>query len=165
MKKKTLIIFAIAFLLGSLNLNGQPRIGIKGGYSHPGFNAGVAVCFNLPYGFAVQPELQYVTKETKYNGDGGILTMKGQYIELPVGLQCGLDLILLRPFIALTPYVAYPIQTSEPIRELDYGLGVGGGLDIWRLQVNARYKWSFTDALPGYNVYNKGFEISMAFFF
>lgn len=152
MKKKTLIVTTIFILCCSQFLSAQPRIGVKGGYSHSGFNAGVAVCFNMPLGFAIQPELQYV------NDIGSGI----QYVELPVGLQCGLDLILLRPFLAVTPYLAYPFVTKVESGHLDYGVGVGGGLDIWRFQINAQYKWSLADVVPKYE---KGFEISLAFFF
>ena len=164
MKRKTRIILALALLLGSWNLSSQSRFGIKGGYSHPaGYNAGVAVCFNMPLGFAIQPELAYVFTKVPAAGFGYI---KSGNIELPVGIQYGLDLILLRPFVEVTPFIGCAVKRYSDTQNIfDYGVGVGGGLDIWRLQINARYKWSFADVVTYRESKHKGFEISLAFFF
>ena len=62
----------------------------------------------------------------------------------------------------------------------EYGLGVGGGLNIWRLQIVARYNWNFgslynvqgwDDIVPnlkGMSVMNENFggvSLSMSYFF
>lgn len=150
MKNKFLALIAVFVLSGSLLLNGQPRYAVKAGYSYPGFLAGVAVNFDLPWGFAVQPELQYMQKCMNM-GQFGWWNIG--YIEPSASLQYGLDLVLLRPFVAVTPFVGIPVSKDVGF---NYGVGVGGGLDIWRFQVHAQYKWS--------ELY-EGFEIALAFFF
>lgn len=150
MKKYIIAIFTVCLLLGSLNLEAQPRYGVKAGYSYPGFLAGVAVNFDLPIGFAVQPEVQYMQKVMNM---GSLGTWNLGFVEPGVGLQYGLDLVLLRPFVAVTPFLSIP---TEPDMSLNYGVGVGGGLDIWHFQIHAQYKWS--------ELY-EGFEIALAYFF
>ncbi|MBR5611401.1 MAG: hypothetical protein IKW65_07795 [Bacteroidales bacterium] len=150
MKNKIIAIIAILLLSGSLVANGQVRYGVKAGYSYPGFLAGVAVNFNLPLGFAVQPEVQYMQKVLNMGQFG---TWNIGFVEPGVGLQYGFDLILLRPFVAVTPFLSIP---TDKDMSLNYGVGVGGGLDIWRFQVHAQYKWS--------ELY-EGFEIALGFFF
>ncbi|MBQ2242594.1 MAG: hypothetical protein II318_00080 [Bacteroidales bacterium] len=150
MKKYIIAIFTVFLLMGSLNLEAYPRYGVKAGYSYPGFLAGVAVNFDLPIGFALQPEVQYMQKVM----DMGYLgTWNLGFVEPGIGLQYGLDLMLLRPFVAVTPFLSIP---TEKDMSLNYGVGVGGGLDIWRFQIHAQYKWS--------ELY-EGFEIALAYFF
>ena len=150
MKKYIIAIFTVFLLMGSLNLEAYPRYGVKAGYSYPGFLAGVAVNFDLPIGFALQPEVQYMQKVM----DMGYLgTWNLGFVEPGIGLQYGLDLMLLRPFVAVTPFLSIP---TDKDMSLNYGVGVGGGLDIWRFQVHAQYKWS--------ELY-EGFEIALAYFF
>lgn len=150
MKNKFLALIAVFVLSGSLLLNGQPRYAVKAGYSYPGFLAGAAVNFNLPFGFAIQPEVQYMQKVLNM---GYLGTWNIGFVEPGVGLQYGFDLILLRPFVAVTPFLSIP---TDKDMSLNYGVGVGGGLDIWRFQVHAQYKWS--------DLY-EGFEIALGFFF
>lgn len=150
MKKYIIAIFTVFLLMGSLNLEAYPRYGVKAGYSYPGFLAGVAVNFDLPIGFAIQPEVQYMQKVM----DMGYLgTWNLGFVEPGIGLQYGLDLMLLRPFVAVTPFLSIP---TDKDMSLNYGVGVGGGLDIWRFQIHAQYKWS--------ELY-EGFEIALAYFF
>ena len=150
MKKYIIAIFTVFLLMGSLNLEAYPKYGVKAGYSYPGFLAGVAVNFDLPIGFALQPEVQYMQKVM----DMGYLgTWNLGFVEPGIGLQYGLDLMLLRPFVAVTPFLSIP---TDKDMSLNYGVGVGGGLDIWRFQIHAQYKWS--------ELY-EGFEIALAYFF
>ena len=74
----------------------------------------------------------------------------------------GFDLLLFRPFLDVSPFVGYALNNeftaSSPaaerlsldyanqwdgINRLEYGLGLGGGLEIWKLQVVCRYNWNF----------------------
>ena len=57
--------------------------------------------------------------------------------------------------------------------KLNYGIGVGAGIDIWRLQISGRYnwdlgkvadyKWEGVDTFKGGK--SKGFQLSLALFF
>ena len=82
-------------------------------------------------------------------------------VTLPVSLQWGPDLIVARPFIDVTPYVGYSLVNkvkgsigsatadgSVIIEEtgnnaFDYGVGIGAGVNVWKLQAIVRYNWNF----------------------
>ena len=89
--------------------------------------------------------------------------MKGQdfnirmsYLELPVSLQWGPDLLVFRPFLDVTPYIGYAIGNRMSaagvevegrnqwagLNRFEYGIGLGIGLEIWRFQVIGRYNWN-----------------------
>lgn len=116
--------------------------------SHTGFNAGLAFSFDLPVrGLTIQPELNYVSKGALFRGESDIHFKTG-YIELPVNIQAGLDLILLRPYIMVSPYIGYAVYKQpgfldwNSINRFEYGIGVGGGIDFWRLQLQVKYNWN-----------------------
>lgn len=213
MKKTIQIITLIIGILWSGDLVSQPRIGVKGGLSYSsfsafevgvlseavnsytGYNSGIAVCFNLPLGFAIQPELLFVSKGADFTGNS-TLQIRNSYLELPVNLQWGLDLLLFRPYLSITPFMGYSLSSSMKVksgsqisidpnyfRRVDYGVAIGGGLDVWRLQLSAKYKWSLenlakvekmggiTDSVTKQVIEAinegsyRGFEISICFFF
>lgn len=129
-----------------------------------GYHAGLTYKVDLPFGFAVQPSLLYHMKgsvvEDAYE-NGAALDLKAGYLELPVSFQWGPDLILFRPFFDVTPFVGYGlnnrlygytpgedtfVQTENQwtgLNRLEYGLGLGIGIDVWKLQVIGRYNWNF----------------------
>ena len=54
----------------------------------------------------------------------------------------------------------------------EYGVGLGGGLQIWRFQLNARYVWNFSDIIPQIDMRGvmdkmsfNGVTLSLAYFF
>lgn len=130
-----------------------------------GYHAGLTYKFHLPFGFAVQPSLLYHMKSSLVEGafaDFATFDYKMGYLELPVSFQWGPDLLLFRPFLDVSPFVGYALNNeftaSSPaaerlslgyvnqwngINRLEYGLGLGGGLEIWKLQVVCRYNWNF----------------------
>lgn len=117
--------------------------------NYTGFNAGVAFSFDLPVqGMTIQPELNYVSKGAVYRGPEDIW-LRTDFIELPVNLQVGLDLILLRPYLILSPYIGYAVLKQPDavqwsgINRFQYGIGIGGGVDFWRFQLQVRYNWNF----------------------
>jgi hypothetical protein len=84
------------------------------------------------------------------------------YLELPLSLQWGPDLLLFRPFLDVSPYVGYALNNEfkastntsarlstgfvnnwEGINRLEYGVGLGGGIEVWKIQVTCRYNWNF----------------------
>ena len=151
-----------------------------------GFHVGVLYKFQIPIvGIAIQPELIY--SQTKGNVElaySDIAPIKSNvsvdYLQLPVSLQWGLDLVLLRPYIQVVPYIGYCIGKDTNVKDLklktedfNYGIGLGAGLDIWRLQISGRYcwdlgnmadyQWDGVSTLTGGK--NKGFQLSLALFF
>jgi hypothetical protein len=172
--------------------------------SYSGFNAGVALNIQLPLGFALQPEVLYSQNGSniKLLPEGGALDKlledyKTSFvvgsIQVPVGLQWGIKLGPVRPYAQLVPYIGFPLSfkvksqlaeentklEKEDFNTLDYGVGAGIGVDVWKLQVSARYNWSlgklYTDqetSIVGQIMGKEkgdaklsGFELSLAIFF
>lgn len=132
--------------------------------SRYGWNAGITYQLNLPLGFSVQPALLYTQKSGAVAITGlGILNelVSGSVyqsvgsLSVPVSVQWGPDLIVARPFLDVTPYVGYALTNklkavdpdiegvTEGEKGLDYGVGLGAGINVWKLQAVVRYNWSF----------------------
>ena len=115
------------------------------------WHAGLAYKLNLPLGFHVQPALLYNVKGVDAGQNITSLDLSVGYLELMASVQWGIDLILLRPFVDVSPFVGYGINSWGDLTDLwkngankfEYGVGLGGGLDIWRFQIAARYNWNF----------------------
>lgn len=128
-----------------------------------GWSAGITYGVDLPLGFSIQPALVYQQKGANLT-NGSSQSM--DFIELPVSVQWGPDLLVLRPFIDVTPYIGYALSNkfTTDIRfveierdswkgkqRFEYGLGIGAGVDVWKFRVIARYNWNFGSL---YNVDN-----------
>ena len=200
---KRILILVTAFMLlsvqgfsqfgikGGLNFNSLEDINLKGvkdfdiGNS-TGFNVGILYKTKIPLiGLTIQPELIYSQTNSSINtGLGGGSNLNGDLkigtLMLPVGLQWGIDLMLFRPFIQAVPYIGYTVNTQNKITNLNwnvdkfkYGVGLGAGLDIWKLQISGRYNWDLGDVAEfewkGVDTFkggkNKGFELSLAILF
>lgn len=218
---KRIIIAAALFLAGLTMADAQSGLGIKVGANFPsadvknlenaspaGFQLGVAYNLNLPFGLSIQPALQYNLKQSVIGldlSDTGIdivdqlkdnMTKERVsvgYLELMASIQWGIDLILIRPFLDVSPFVGYALNgdlgavsdlwKSDGVNKVDYGLALGAGLDVWKFQLVARYSWNFgnlmktVDALDGnlkdkYGVYKGikngnfgGLTVSLGYFF
>ncbi len=169
---KRLLISVIAlFLVFSVQASAQVKFGVTAGMnfntaklsdfdvnSKAGWNAGVTCLLDLPLGFSVQPSLVYNQKGA-FLADG--ISQSMGYLELPVSIQWGPDLIALRPFLDVTPYVGYGLSNKlkgdfelagieagfeskdwDGKQRFEYGLGLGAGVNVWKLQVIARYCWN-----------------------
>ncbi len=201
---KKFLVAAVALLL-VFSASGQVKWGVTGGVnfntskfseidvdSRVGWNAGVTCLVDLPLGFSVQPSLLYAQRGA--NITDGVSQDMG-FVEFPVSVQWGPDLLLLRPFIDVTPYIGYAVSNNFKMalpavdvtssswknkERFEYGLGVGGGLNIWKIQILARYCWNFgtlynvegwndiKENLTGLDVKNSNFggvTLSVAFLF
>ena len=129
-----------------------------------GYHAGVTYKFNLPFGFAVQPALMYNLKSSVVESaiaKESELSLNVGYAELLTSIQWGPDLIFFRPFFDVAPYIGYAVNNDfekttllnnvisgawknqwDGLNRLEYGFGVGVGLEIWKLQVVGRYNWN-----------------------
>lgn len=165
-----LAFFALA-LVGASEISAQ-KYGIIGGATFTsmqnieksaktGFNIGATAQLRLPLGFSVQPSLIYNSKAAQVGGDALAASMNVGYLELPVSVQWGPDLLLFRPFLEVTPFVGYAVNSTFKTEVLNqatiiknewnsfnmnrfaYGLGLGGGIEVWRFQVICRYNWNF----------------------
>ena len=187
-------LFAAAFFLMSLCFGERlsaGNFGILGGANFHTYNpknigtetltqwhAGIMGKIDLPLGFQIQPALLYNVKNA--TTDKTSLDLSVGYLELMASVQWGVDLILFRPFLEISPFAGYGINGSGEFKNIwknegnrwEYGVGLGGGLQIWRFQVNARYNWNFGRILPlssakgSFNGADfSGVTLSLAYFF
>ena len=153
------------------------------------FNVGVGYRTNSWNGFKLQPELLYNVRGTRIDN---VTNWKMSYLELPVNVQWGIDLIVLRPFLQVAPFIGYDFQnvTSDTAagntlddhnvttgaNRFEYGVSVGGGLDLLdRIQLSVTYNWNFgavanleayKDQIAGIDRLNaRCLQISMAYMF
>ncbi len=176
MKRMIMIAAAVLSLMfaGTFAASAQVGFGVIGGATFSKlskdvlkgenmtqYHVGGTVQVRLPLGFSIQPSLIYNVKGSKFAFDQipdaptGDLSVG--YLELPVSVQWGPDLLLFRPFLDVTPFVGYGLNnklsvpgadiikntwSSSSISRWEYGIGVGVGLEIWKFQVIGRYNWN-----------------------
>ena len=184
MKRIIAVVAFLAMALAGASEVSAQKYGVTGGAnftsmrsieksSATGYYVGGTAQFKLPLGFSLQPSLIYSAKVSEV-GDNALDTfrMNVGYLELPVSVQWGPDLLVFRPFLDVTPYVGYALNTNiksvadevdlgglneikdealaevkkgfgDMINKLEYGLGIGAGVEVWRFQVICRYNWNF----------------------
>ena len=166
-----------------------------------GYHFGIAWQFKIPIiGIGVQPELLYSKVRTSFmevnafaqpNNNGFIASnailpplseVEIDYLTLPINFQLGLDLLILRPFIVVSPYISYALQKGgdlsngdwDDVNRFNYGVGAGVGLDIWKLQIMGKYNWGLGKLMTATQTtweekYEsakiQGFQLSVAFLF
>ena len=130
-----------------------------------GWNVGATLQFNLPLGFSLQPSIVYMQKAAGFTtpelSSDFLENLKAEMVQtvgsvvVPVSVQWGPDLLVARPFLDVTPYVGYSLTNKvksdfagieEVVKGgngLDYGLGLGAGINVWKLQAIVRYNWNF----------------------
>ena len=110
------------------------------------YHAGLTSKVDLGAGFAIQPSVIYQVKganlgtlDTATSED---FKLKSGFVEIPVGIQWGPDLLAFRPYAFAEPFIGYQITSSDKGQssfsdwtkqaknKLEYGFGVGGGLEI-----------------------------------
>lgn len=123
--------------------------------------------------------------------EGGEMTIQHKhvynYVEVPLYLQWGPDLFLFRPYVEFGPYAGYcfynrhlnraadgdgkwgVLTTNEwtNFKRWEYGLSFGGGVEIWKVQISAKYQWNLSNITnSGENPKRLGsLMISAGFFF
>ena len=147
------------------------------------YHIGMTYRFNLGL-LAIQPSLIYNVKGTKVsdavsgNFDGKTPAemtqeFKTGFLELPVQIQVGIPLSVVRPYVFAEPFVGYAITNDSKYdialtdgsdsqvdikkswdnvkNRLEYGVGVGAGIDLFdTFQVSVRYFWNLGE------LYNDG---------
>ena len=179
------IALCAMMLVSAINADAQ-RLGVTAGAnftsmqnidqsSATGYFVGGIAQFKLPLGLSIQPSLLYSAKVSEVGSTAlNTLKMNVGYLELPVSVQWGPDLLVFRPFLDVTPYVGYALHSNiktvvddvdlgfdnlnnikdaamedvkkgfqNMVNDLEYGLGLGAGLEVWRFQVICRYNWNF----------------------
>ena len=189
MKKLALIMVSL-LLLGGVAANAQGVI-VKAGFNYTnasvedlksgktGWQVGVGMQTESWEGFTLQPELVYKVKGVTLE-DATKVTMN--YAELPINIQWGPDLLIARPFIFASPFLGYNLGTkfsketsladtiNKNFHRFEYGLGLGLGINVWRLQITGKYNWNFgrittwsdaTSNVKGLDPAAKTFEIAV----
>jgi len=140
-----------------------------------GWMGGVAFQAIWPKGFAVQPEVLYSQKGCILSS--GIVKYNIDYIEVPVKVMYRLHMAEAKPFAFAAPYGAYAIRIaqegvtgdnvfSDEINKFDFGIGIGAGFDVWKIQLSFKYSWGFAQvANETFTIRNKVFTISAGLFF
>lgn len=143
------------------------------------WHAGITYKIDLPIGFQLQPALVYNVKGANVREEI-VQNLSVGYLELMVPVQWGIDLILFRPFLEVAPFIGYGLegwgnlksQWKDAGNKFEYGAGVGGGLQIWRFQLTARYNWNFGKLMQATdikadmkNANFSGVSLSLALFF
>ena len=166
--KKFITALAAAMMLFSVQAYAGGKFGVTGGFNfnstkikdvkmdaQAGWNVGLTYNLDLPLGFSLQPALVYTQKGALIGTDAVSVKQSVGSLNLPVSVQWGPDLLVARPFLDVTPYVGYSLVNKVETEVLgisagdkgknafEYGLGVGAGLDVWKLQVVVRYNWNF----------------------
>lgn len=151
-----------------------------GGYT--GWMVGIGYQTGTFGGFSVQPELIYKVKGVNLDNFSNI---KMNYLEIPVNFQFGPNLLICRPYVIASPYIGFNLAATadgnfeivkNTIEKVEYGLGLGAGIDVWRLQLAFKYNWNFGRVvnLDSYlkninskniNAANGGFEVTVGFIF
>ena len=183
------IILVIALMVGYMSqTDAQIKFGLKAGLNFDkfspknarqdlkfknstGWQAGALLKINVPViGIGVQPELLYTVKKTNVDSKSNSI----HYFEIPVNLRWELNLLLIKPFLMGGPYFGYAVNTTGKvfnaddanIDKTDWGIGLGGGVEVWKLQLGARYSWGLQDvAVKDFKIRNNTFSASVAYFF
>lgn len=165
-------VAAVAVMVSGLNAGAQVKVGVLGGFTSSStkasdistesvslYHAGLAAKVSLPFNLAIQPQLVYQVKGTAVDGSVDF-SMKTGYVEVPVQLQWGPDLLICRPYVLAEPFVGYAVNVKSVasvagvekivkdfkdlnLNRFEYGLGVGAGVEFWRLQLAFKYFWNF----------------------
>lgn len=134
-----------------------------------GYHFGVALNVPVVAGIVIQPQLTYQVKKADVSGtiadpnvnSVGTSSVKtsANYLEGGIQLQWGPDLLLFRPYVFAEPFIGYALSSKsetstdvsfkDAVYSLEYGLGVGGGIEIGRFQLSAKYFWNFGDLYDG----------------
>lgn len=165
--KKLIVICVVAIMSMTLAQTASAgRFGIKGGVNLTsmdfksgvpatlGYQAGITWQWNLPLGFAIQPDLLYHVKASRFD-EINEETFGLGYIELPINLQWGLRFVdrNVRIFAQASPFIGYAVSQIGEIMQgegdkwygvnrFSYGAGLGVGVQLWALQVTAQYNWN-----------------------
>lgn len=159
------------------------RVGLMGGFTSSStsiknmdsksvslYHVGLTAEIPLLGGFAIQPGLLYQVKGVSADKFNSIPISKSLesfetkvgYLEVPVQVQWGLDLLAFRPYVFAEPFVGFRLGQStkvetgdkpnnngvadklnDNLKKVEYGLGLGAGVDVWRLQLSVKYFWNF----------------------
>ena len=168
--KRILTLLAVAAVSLTLAAEAHAQFGIVAGLTSSStamntsedvkaislYHAGLTYKVNFGYGFSVQPSVLYQVKGAKL-GELDTATdddfkLKTGFVEVPVALQWGPELLAFRPYLFAEPFVGYAVSSADKAGDADqatvssvknkfeYGFGFGGGLEIaTHIQLSVQY--------------------------
>ena len=168
---KRIVIVIAAALLASVNAFAQPGIiagltssttsvkDVEAVKSINTYHAGVTFKANLGLG------LIYNVKGYNWQGDKDAAALQEKakfgYVEVPVQLQWGPDLLAFRPYLFAEPFIGYAVSSDDKIlgsgesgafktwaqnakTKIEYGIGLGAGIELIKhFQLSAQYFSNF----------------------
>lgn len=168
--KRFLTIISLALLLLAPGISASASgIVIGGGINYPsfdykqyntfdykaftGWHAGIGYQTGSLAGFSLQPELTYQVRGVNFDD---AKTLKMNDLQLNLNVQWGIDLFLFKPFIFASPFAGYNFSneivgdasgTEDLLKslsdKLNFGFGAGIGIEVWKIQITAKYNWDF----------------------
>jgi len=193
MKKLLTVTAFLAALLSGVSARAQfldgPRVGLIGGFTSSSpdvrhfdastvsqYHAGLTFQVPVGAGFAIQPSILYQVKGASLDKAASSsldvtiksFDMKVGFVEVPIQLQWGPDMLAFRPYLFAEPFVGVGVTLDSEAKEvvvdghalgkdsksdfkkaalnrLEYGLGFGVGLEFWKLQLSGKYYWNLGD--------------------
>ena len=169
----------VLVLLFTQNANAQllPELGIKGGVNlatinntngaetKTGLLAGAYIRIIIPASpMAIQPELLFAQYGANVEGSDNFFTL--DYIQVPVLLKFGFGIPAapIRPNVFFGPYMGFntkaeledgtgnSLNIDQFVKDIDFGVVVGAGLDVSKFRLGLRYTAGLT------NLYEDDFE-------
>ena len=135
-----------------------------------GFHLGGLAEIPLSDNFVLQPAILYSAKGSSYSLDIGEATyemsMGPNFIEVPIYFAYKFELESVGLFLKAGPYGAYAVGgqgkaddeedwdlefgegEDKDMKPLDFGLGIGGGVDFNNLIISLQYEFGLTNLAP-----------------
>ncbi|RZK93209.1 MAG: PorT family protein [Pedobacter sp.] len=182
---KKLILASVLFLAGTavkaqqvslipkagINISKQAIQDIDGEKMKVGFQGGVG--FNIATGknFSVQPELNYISKGTKFEAGNINRKLNLNYLEIPVLAKYSFG----PAYVNAGPSIGLLISKKDEVRQnygtelkkLDFGVQMGAGLalplGIGKVIVDGRYALGLSELSKNVNVKNRGIIASLGY--
>ena len=186
MNIKKIILATVMMSCYLSQITAQVNFGLKGGINFDnfmlknakeqltfenvsGWQAGALLQFNIPaVGVSIQPELLYTASKAYINEKANSI----YYFEVPVNLQWGINLKVVRPYIQGGPYFGYALKTDgecfkDNISRYDWGVALGAGIEIWKFQLSGRYQWGLQNISDkaDFDLKINRFNLSLGFLF
>lgn len=153
--------------------------------SRTGFVGGVSMRLHLARHVGVEFDGLYSQEGAKLSSDGGVATVKLDYIRVPVLLRFTIPTqTSVHPFLAAGPSFGFKIgckassggvsvdcsnSNGLDVKSFDFAGAVAGGVGFRvgteELSVQARYTYGFSDVSNSSNIKNKNFAVLAGFAF
>lgn len=169
--RRFLAIILACVIFGSVQAGAQLRYGAAAGMTFgeisgakmpasTDYHLGASAQYQFPLNFSVQGSLLWQVRGL-YGG-----CSKVGSLEIPFSAQWGPDLLAFRPYVEVTPFVGFNIwRKNMDIGAFYAGVGLGGGLEIWKLQLSCRYNWDLCPAARGTDIRLGYTTLTLAFLF